>query len=145
MKSTFLKFNNWQVNKRQVKAKAEEILVLCPRCLQNHTCRQDIITDTHNCKSCGKCQVMDLVKLCDQLGVNLYFATGGGMAVKMAKQRHIKIIVAIACEKELFYGILGTLPKPVVAVKNILPHGPCLDTGVSMEDVRKALEQIIIS
>ena len=144
MKSTLVKINNWQVEKRKIKVKPEQILVLCPRCLQNHSCRQDIITDIHNCKFCGKCAVMDLVKLCDEMNVNLYFATGGGQAIKKAKDKNIKAIIAIACEKELFMGILGTMPKPVIGVKNILTNGPCFDTGVCVEEVRKAIEKLII-
>lgn len=143
MKSALIKLNNWQVKKRNIKVKPDEILVLCPRCLQNHTCGQDVITDVHNCKRCGKCQVMDLVELCDELGVRLRFATGGGMAVKMVKDPTVKAVVAIACEKELFMGLLTTIPKPVLAVKNVLPHGPCLDTGVSVDQVRAALEELI--
>lgn len=143
MKGALVKINNWHVNKRQIKVKPDEILVLCPRCLQNHACPQDLITDANNCKQCGRCQVMELVALCKELGVRLHFATGGGMAIKLAKAHEIKVIVAIACEKELFYGILSTLPKPVLAVKNILPHGPCLDTGVAVNEVRSAIEKFI--
>ncbi|MEW6536134.1 MAG: DUF116 domain-containing protein [Candidatus Auribacterota bacterium] len=143
MKTTLIKLNNWQVKKRQVKAKPHEILVLCPRCLQNHTCAQDLISDVHNCKHCGKCQVTELVKLCDELGVNLKFATGGGMAVKLVRDPGVKAVVAIACEKELFMGLLTTIPKPVLAVKNLLPHGPCVNTGVSIQNVREALLELI--
>jgi len=86
---------------------------------------------------------MDMVKLCDELGVHLCVATGGGVAVKRARDPKIKAIVAIACAKELCMGIFMTLPKPVLAVKNILTNGPCVDTGVCIEDVRSALESLI--
>lgn len=143
MKSTLLKFNNWQVKKRQVKARADQILVLCPRCLQYHQCSQPITADPSTCKACGKCQVMDLVSLCNELGVKLQFATGGGAAVRLAKDPSIKAIVAIACQRELCLGLLFTMPKPVIAVENIFNKGPCVDTGVSIEQVRAALEDLI--
>lgn len=144
MKTTLLKLNNWLGNKRNIKVKPQEILVLCPRCLQNHTCKQDLISDVHNCKKCGLCSVKEIVELCDRYGVEMRFATGGGMAVKLAKQRHIKAIVAIACAKELCMGIMFTMPKTVFAVENVTPNGPCLDTGVNVENVRQALDKIIV-
>ena len=143
MKTTLLKLNNWQVKTRKIKVRPDQILVLSPRCIQYHKCPQPVTSDPHSCKFCGKCQVMDVVKLCDELGVNLCVATGGGVAVKRAKDPKIKAIVAIACAKELCMGIIMTLPKPVLAVKNILTNGPCVDTGVSIEDVRSALESLI--
>lgn len=144
MKTALLKLNKWQVNKRNVKVKPEEVLVLAPRCLQNHTCKQDLITDVHNCKKCGLCPTMDILELCDQYGVEMRFATGGGMAVKLCKQPHIKAIVAIACAKELCMGIMFTMPKAVFAVENVTPNGPCLDTGVNVDNVRQVLDNIII-
>jgi len=75
--------------------------------------------------------------------VNLKFATGGGMAVKLVRDPGVKAVVAIACEKELFMGLLTTIPKPVLAVKNLLPHGPCVNTGVSIQNVREALLELI--
>ncbi|MCD6460562.1 DUF116 domain-containing protein [bacterium] len=143
MKTALLKFNNWQVKARKVKVRPEQILVLSPRCLQYHKCPQPVTTDPHSCKFCGKCQVMDMVKLCDELGVQLCFATGGGVAVKRSRDPKIKAIVAVACAKELCMGIVMTLPKPVFAVKNIFNNGPCVDTGVSIENVRSAIESFI--
>ncbi len=143
MRSTLIKFNNWQVKKRQVKAPAENILVLCPRCIQYHQCGQPVTHDPSTCKQCGKCQVMDLVNLCTELGVKLKIATGGGVAVKLAKDPSVKVIVAVACPRELCLGVLFTLPKPVIAIENILENGPCVDTGVSIEKVRQALEELI--
>ncbi len=53
-------------------------------------------------------------------------------------------MLAIACERDLMSGIQDVYPLPAIGVLNIRPNGPCYNTHVDMELVRKQLEEIII-
>ena len=54
-----------------------------------------------------------------------------------------KAVLAIACERDLMSGIQDVFPLPAVGVLNIRPNGPCYNTSVDMNEVRRQLEEII--
>jgi hypothetical protein len=134
--------NNLISKLRRRRVKPENILLVFPHCLQWSGCQQNIVQDLANCKRCGKCQICDLLELQERLGTRCHVASGGRQAVAMVKQNDIKVVVAVACEKELRSGILATIPKPIIAIPNEQPCGPCKDTRVNMESVEKAIRQV---
>jgi hypothetical protein len=95
--------------------------------------------DIRNCKRCGKCPITRLIDLCDKYGVKLAIATGGTIARRIVVQARPRIILAVACERDLSSGIQDTYPIPVYGVLNDRPHGPCLDTQVDLSHVEQAL------
>ena len=78
--------------------------------------------------------------MAERLGVRVSVATGGELALEEARGDGVRAVVAVACPKELRAGIFGTWPKPVLAVENERPHGPCKDTRVDVDELRSALE-----
>jgi len=124
---------------RRTRCKPEELLVLLPSCLQNSQCKQRITTDINECKRCGRCKVKDMIELCEKHGVRCTMATGGRLALQMAKDKAVKAVVAVACEKELVEGIWALFPKPSLGVVNLRPNGPCTDTDVDVADVEEAI------
>ena len=142
--NTIVGLNNLVVRGRRVKAQADEVLLLFSSCLQNSQCEQRITTDLGRCKRCGKCSVAALLDLADELGVQTCIATGGHLALERAMDSSVKAIVAVACQKELREGLLGCFPKPVVAVAIDRPNGPCRDTCIDVDAVRRAIEQILM-
>ena len=52
-------------------------------------------------------------------------------------------VMAIACERDLVSGIQDVYPLPAVGVLNIRPNGPCNNTKVDMEQVRRVLAELI--
>ena len=135
-----MKLLNLTTRLRRSRCKPERLLVLFPSCLQRSECPQKIITDLANCLRCGKCKVKEVLELAEQHGCQCMVATGGRLALEVAKRNRVAAIVAIACEKELQEGMKGTLPKPSIGVINIRPHGPCKDTDVDMGEVERAIE-----
>jgi hypothetical protein len=125
---------------RRPKCGPGNLLILMPRCLQFSECPQPVAKDLANCKRCGKCQVKDLIELSEEYGTQCAIATGGRLALLRVKQDDVKAVVAVACEKELQEGMKGAFPKPVLGVINLRPHGPCKDTEVDLEQVRRALD-----
>ncbi len=130
---------------RCTKVQAQDLLLLLPHCLQWSGCKNNIVHDISNCKRCGKCQVGELLALQETYGVNCKIAGGGRQALALVKSCDVKITVAVACEKELRSGILAALPKPVFAITNTRPLGPCKDTRVDLEEVKKVIEKFCIN
>jgi hypothetical protein len=81
--------------------------------------------------------------LSDRYGVHLAIATGGTIARRIVVQVRPKLIIAVACERDLSSGIQDTYPIPVYGVLNERPHGPCLDTNVQLGMVESALKRFL--
>lgn len=141
---SFVSVNNEMVQAESGRYKPEEILLLMPHCLQNSKCDRRLTYDINNCKRCGKCPIAGLLDIHDKYGVNLAVATGGTIARRIVVQLRPKMIIAVACYRDLASGIQDTYPLPVYGVLNERPHGPCLDTTVSLPLVEEALQQFLL-
>lgn len=141
--ASFIEVGNQLVDPDEIDVQPEEIMILTPHCLQWSQCPHRVTGDIDNCQRCGKCQIDDLIALTEKYGVKLEVATGGTLARRKVKEVKPKVIVAIACERDLSSGIKDVYPLPVVGVVNMRPNGPCFDTKVEMEKVEDAIEQIL--
>lgn len=143
VRSSFIKVNNELVQHEAGRYTGKDILLLMPHCLQNSRCDMRLTYDINNCKRCGKCPIRDLLALTEHYGVHLAIATGGTIARRIVVQLRPRLIIAVACERDLSSGIQDTYPLPVFGVLNERPHGPCLDTGVSLPLVESALQRFL--
>lgn len=139
VRNSFIKVNNELVRSEGGAYQPKDILLLMPHCLQNSRCDMRLTYDINNCKRCGKCVIKDLTELAERYGVHLAIATGGTIARRIVVQIRPKLIIAVACERDLASGIQDTYPIPVYGVLNERPHGPCLDTSVCMSHMEQAL------
>jgi len=121
----------------------ENILLLLPHCLQYHECRELVKNDLLECKSCGRCKLKDIRALVERTGIQSLVASGGRMAQKRATAPEVRVVLAVACKRELAEGIRAVFPKKVFAVPNSWPHGECCDTDVDVERLEKALAQLL--
>ena len=143
IEGSFVVVSNLIFMKSGIKVPAKRLLVLSPHCLQLSTCPHKITRDPNNCKRCGGCNVGDLMKLADELGFTFFVATGGTLARQVVKKIRPQAVLAIACERDLMSGIQDVYPLPAVGVLNIRPNGPCNNTRVNMDEVRRVLSQIL--
>ncbi len=143
IRSSFIRVNNELVLSETGRFKPSEILLLMPHCLQKSKCKIRLTYDINNCKRCGKCPITGLLELSDKYGIYLAIATGGTIARRIVVQRRPKIIIAVACQRDLASGIQDTYPLPVYGVLNQRPHGPCLDTLVPLEHLEKAIRRFL--
>ncbi|MBI4712708.1 MAG: DUF116 domain-containing protein [Planctomycetes bacterium] len=143
MHNLIIWLNNLLRGNRKKKFAPADVLVMFSHCLQNSDCPQKIIKDLAECKRCGKCVVKDVLELSERYKVQCSVASGGQMALAKCTSGTVKAIVAIACEKELSAGIKGIYPKPVIAVPNTRPYGPCKDCLVDIGELEKSVRDMV--
>lgn len=136
---SFVKVNNEMVLASHLKVAAKDILLLLPHCLQNSRCPNRLNHNINNCQRCGLCPLGELLQMRDKWGFAMVVATGGTVARRIVVQTKPKLILAIACERDLTSGIQDTYPLPVFGIINDRPLGPCLDTLVNVQLLEQAL------
>lgn len=144
LEGSFIATSNVMFNRMGIRVPAEKLLVVTPHCLQLATCPHKITRDPNNCKRCGGCDIGALVTLANEMGFTFFVATGGTLARQVVYKTRPKAVLAIACERDLMSGIQDVYPLPAVGVLNIRPNGPCYNTHVDIDEVKKELEKIII-
>ncbi|MUM77406.1 DUF116 domain-containing protein [Pseudodesulfovibrio sp. F-1] len=141
---SFISVNNELVQAEAGRYRPEDVLLLMPHCLQSSKCDRRLTYDINNCKRCGLCPISGLLDLHDAYGVNLAIATGGTIARRIVVQMRPRLIIAVACYRDLSSGIQDAYPLPVFGVLNERPHGPCLDTLVDHGQLLAALERFLL-
>ena len=140
---SFIEVSNHLIRQKHIKVSPDKLLILSPHCIQQESCPHKITRDINNCRNCGGCQVGDLLNLSKTLGVNVTVVTGGTLARKVIKTLRPKVVLAIACERDLTSGIQDAFPLPVIGVLNERPFGPCCNTRVNIDQVRNAVKELI--
>lgn len=140
---SFIAVSNHIVKMRARSVRPDRLLILLPHCLQFDECPHKITRDVRNCKSCGRCQIGELITLADANGCMIMVATGGTLARKMIRELRPKAVLAIACERDLTTGIQDIFPLPVIGVLNERPFGPCCNTRVDLNKVQTVLDNFL--
>lgn len=140
---SFIKVNNELVASERGRFHPHEILLLLPHCLQNSRCPRRLTYEIKHCKRCGECPIDQLLSLADRFGILIAIATGGTIARRIVVQNRPKLIIAVACERDLSSGIQDTYPIPVYGVLNQRPFGPCLDTLVDIQQIESAVHRFL--
>lgn len=143
IRASFIQVNNELVASTGQTYAPHEILLLMPHCLQNSQCKMRLTYDINNCKRCGNCPIKGLLELSEAYGLHLAVATGGTIARRIVVQKRPRLILAVACERDLSSGIQDTYPLPVFGVLNYRPLGPCLDTQVSLQNLEEAIRMFL--
>jgi uncharacterized protein len=144
VRRSFIEINNQLLLAAHPRATPDKLLLLMPHCLQFHECKFRITGSTVHCQRCGKCAIKGLADLSDKYGVGLAVATGGTLARRIVVERRPKLIIAVACERDLSSGIQDSYPLPVFGITNKRPFGPCYDTDVDLDRVEEALKTFLV-
>jgi uncharacterized protein len=140
LRASFIKVNNSLTRAQRNRISGDRILILLPHCLQIDVCNRKLTTDINNCARCGKCPVGNLVDMGDKLGLKVEVVNGGTLARKKVLTFRPDGIVAVACERDLTFGIQDVHPIPVYGVINDRPNGPCFNTCVDMHLVEEGIK-----
>jgi len=141
LQQSFIALNNQLVRSRKLRVPAEKALILLPHCIQLFDCAIKITGDVDKCVRCGQCDISGLADLARRRGIDIAVATGGTLARKIIVERRPRLIVAVACERDLTSGIRDAYPLPVLGVLNRRPHGPCFNTHIILSEVERALDE----
>ena len=143
LEAYFIKINNRMVSSRLNGFSIRSLLLLLPHCLQFDGCEHKITKRILNCAGCGKCRVVDIVRLGEKYNVPVKVATGGRLARRLVDEIKPDVVVAVACERELSEGISATYPAFVMGIPNIRPFGPCVNTTVEAGKIESVIEKIL--
>ncbi|UWV45688.1 DUF116 domain-containing protein [Acetivibrio thermocellus] len=143
IKKFYIDFNNLLVDTMDKKYSPDEIMILLPHCLQYSECEYKITNDINNCKRCGRCCIGFIADISAEKKVPAYVVTGGTAARNIVSKKEPKIIISVACERDLSSGIADVGRIPVIGIVNDRPNGPCYNTNVDVDAIRNKLESII--
>ncbi len=142
--STLLITYNNKIRRKQLsKYDNRDILILLPHCLQNADCPYKVTNDIDNCHDCGKCLIQDFKKIQAKYGIVVKIASGGTLARKIIKDTRPKIILAVACHRDLTEGIKDIDKIPVVGILNERPNGPCYNTCCDVNEIKDIITKIL--
>lgn len=143
IRQSFIAMNNSLVRSQKLLIKADRILILLPHCLQLFDCEIKVTGDINKCVRCGRCDIKGLAELAEKYRVDISVATGGTLARKVIIEKRPKLVVAVACERDLTSGIKDCYPLPVIGVLNDRPFGPCFNTSVDVAKIDEAIASVL--
>jgi len=142
LEQDFIEFSARLAKAGGIKYKPEELLILLPRCMQNSECKYNVVNNMENCSSCGKCDIKAIRETIAGTGIKAAVVTGGTQARALVKKHNPKMIIAVACERELISGIFDVPACEVIGFINERPEGPCLNTRVSVANLAVTLKNL---
>jgi hypothetical protein len=143
IRQSFIAMNNSLVLSQCHSISPERILVLLPHCIQLFDCEIKVTGDIHKCVQCGRCDIKGLVDIGRKYRIDISVATGGTLARKVIVEKRPRLVVAVACERDLTSGIKDCYPLPVIGILNERPFGPCFNTSVDVAKIDEALSRIV--
>ncbi len=139
----FIDINNQMVRLMGRRLKPGNLLILMPHCIQFDDCNIKVTRDVKNCAGCGRCEVGELVELMDEFGIDIFISTGGTVARRKVYEQRPDAVIAVACERDLTSGVQDAYPLPVLGIVNKRPKGYCIETGVEIPEVRRAILDLV--
>jgi uncharacterized protein len=143
IRQSFIAMNNSLVMSQRLRVRPDRVLILLPHCLQLFDCEIKVTGDINKCIRCGRCDIKGLAELAEKHRIDISVATGGTLARKVIIEKRPKLVVAVACERDLTSGIQDCYPLPVIGVLNDRPFGPCFNTKVEIEKIDEALRAVL--
>jgi hypothetical protein len=143
IRQSFIAMNNSLVRSQRLLIPADRILILLPHCLQLFDCEIKVTGDIGKCTRCGRCDIKGLADLAQKYRVDISVATGGTLARKVIIDKRPKLVLAVACERDLTSGIKDCYPLPVIGILNDRPYGPCFNTSVDIDKIDEALRSVL--
>ena len=145
IRQSFIAMNNSLVVSQRQKISPDRVLVLLPHCIQLFDCEIKVTGDINKCVLCGRCDIKGLVEIGRKYHIDISVATGGTLARKVIVEKRPKLVLAVACERDLTSGIKDCYPLPVIGILNERPFGPCFNTLVDAAKIDEVLGQILLA
>lgn len=118
--NSFVRFSNGIIAASH-QPRGGRTIILLPRCL-----RADLRAE--------------IQELADATGVGVFSVGGGGQARRVIQKERPSAVIGVACERDLISGIHDVAPfLPTIGVTNQRPEGPCKNTVIDMDELRRAI------
>lgn len=143
IRQSFVAMNNSLVVSQRLTVHPDRVLILLPHCLQLEGCDIKVTGGIEKCARCGRCNISGLAELAEKYRIDISVATGGTLARKIIVEKRPKLVIAVACERDLTAGIKDCYPLPVIGIFNERPNGPCVDTLVEVAKIEQALLSVL--
>jgi uncharacterized protein len=143
IRKIYVEINNILVQSKKRKYLPEDVLLLLPHCLQNSECGYKVTNNIGNCHRCGKCCIGDISEIANEKGISAVVVTGGTIARKIVSEHNPKLVLSVACERDLTSGIADIGNVPAVGVINERPNGPCFNTHIDANIIKESIEKLI--
>lgn len=143
IRQSFVAMNNSLVASQKLAVQPDRILILLPHCLQLSECDIKVTGGIEKCLRCGRCDIKGLAELAERYRIDISVATGGTLARKVIVEKRPKLVIAVACERDLTSGIKDCYPLPVIGIFNDRPNGPCFNTVVDTAKIEQALLSVL--
>jgi len=144
IRQSFIAMNNSLVISQRQQVKPDRVLVLLPHCIQLFDCEIKVTGDINKCIQCGRCDIKGLVDIGRKYHIDISVATGGTLARKVIVEKRPRLVLAVACERDLTSGIKDCYPLPVIGILNERPSGPCFNTIVDVSKIDAVLSQVLL-
>ncbi len=136
----FVWFNNRLVERHFRDRRPQSGLILLRFCLQHTSCPHRIVWELTNCKRCGKCAIGPTLDLAERAGLPVKVAVRGVFGPEFIREVRPELTIAVACEDELFKGILRAAGFRCFGVIGAQPEGYCRNTTVAADALSAALD-----
>lgn len=141
LKKAFVEVNNAYVLDFVAQNPPKKTLILLPFCLQSTECGQRIIWDIDNCIECKKCPVGNIKGLAHKHNVTIRVAERGLIAKDIISTERPDLTIAIACDDELYEGIIRAKNDKVLGLENRINKDYCINTSFDVENLVHLLDQ----
>ena len=125
------KYGKTQMSKR---------FLFLPQCLRNLECpaktspREGIM-----CEGCGRCEIADIKKMCDEHGIGICIAPGGEFVKRAIRDKKPLAAMGVACQHDLYETMRYVTSKGVPMTGVVLSKTGCVMTEVNWGKVREML------
>jgi hypothetical protein len=143
LRRIYIELNNILVENDCKKYSGDRVLVLLPHCLQYSECPHRITVNIDNCRRCGKCSIGSILDYVIKNKIQARVVTGGTVARSLVDELNPEMVVSVACERDLMSGIADVNSVPVLGILNKRPNGPCFNTEVDVDEIKKKIAGII--
>ena len=136
----FIWFNNRLVEHHFSARKPRSGLLLLPFCLQHTSCPHRIVWELDNCERCGRCAIGPTLELAARVKLPVQVAVRGVFGPEFIRQIRPDLTIAVACEDELFKGIVRAAGFRCYGIIGEQPEGYCRNTTVAADELAAALD-----
>jgi len=118
------------------------VLLIMPRCMKQTDCRCDVRSSLAECRTCDRCQLGDLARLCNRYGLRALVAFRSHIAFEIARREQPDLIIATACHDRLIKALRSVPEIPALLAPLTAMQRPCINATCDLEWFELQLQRV---